>query len=73
MTRAPAGAAGLVVTPGNEDAFGDRFPTQPIAVGRHQVGLVLDDQHAHKFSMLRAGAYRRHIENRIRADNITVP
>jgi zinc D-Ala-D-Ala carboxypeptidase len=26
-------------------AFDDSFPTQPIAVGRHQVGLVLDGRH----------------------------
>jgi D-alanyl-D-alanine carboxypeptidase len=30
---------------GSDDAFDDRFPTQPIAVGRYQVGLVLDDRH----------------------------
>jgi hypothetical protein len=39
----------------------------------HQQGFVLDDQHTHKCSMLRAGAYRRHIEKRIRAGNTTVP
>jgi hypothetical protein len=42
MTRVPAGAADLVAASGNDDAFGDRFPTQPIAVGRCQAGLVLD-------------------------------
>jgi hypothetical protein len=36
------------------------------------IGLVLDDQHTHA-SILRAGAYRRHIENRIRAGNVTSP
>jgi zinc D-Ala-D-Ala carboxypeptidase len=45
MTRAPAGAADLVAATGNDDAFDDRFPTQPIPVGRHQVRLVLDDRH----------------------------
>ena len=30
---------------GGDDAFGDRFPTQPIAVGRCQGGLVLGDHH----------------------------
>jgi D-alanyl-D-alanine carboxypeptidase len=45
MTRAPAGAADLVAATGNYDAFDDRFPTQPIAVGRHQV--VLDGRHTH--------------------------
>jgi D-alanyl-D-alanine carboxypeptidase len=44
-TWAPAGAADLVAATGNDDAFGDRFPTQPIAVGRCQVGLVLGDRH----------------------------
>jgi hypothetical protein len=39
---APAGAAAT----GNHDPFGDRFPTQPIAAGRHQAGLVLDGRHA---------------------------
>jgi D-alanyl-D-alanine carboxypeptidase len=42
MSRVPAGAADLVVATGNDDAFGDRFPTQPIAVGRSQAGIVLD-------------------------------
>ena len=44
-TWAPAGAADLVAVTGNDDAFDDRFPTQPIAVGCHQVGLVLDGRH----------------------------
>jgi zinc D-Ala-D-Ala carboxypeptidase len=40
MTRVPAGAADLVAATGNDygfddDAFDDRFPTQPVAVGRH--------------------------------------
>jgi len=47
MTRAPAGAADLVAATGNDHAFDDRFPTQPIAVGRRQVGLVLDGRHRH--------------------------
>jgi zinc D-Ala-D-Ala carboxypeptidase len=46
-TWAPAGAADLVAATGNHDAFDDRFPTQPIAVGRYQVGLVLHDRHTH--------------------------
>jgi zinc D-Ala-D-Ala carboxypeptidase len=45
MTRAPAGAADLVAAPGNDDPFGDRFPTQPIAVGRYPAGPVLDGRH----------------------------
>jgi zinc D-Ala-D-Ala carboxypeptidase len=45
MTRAPAGAADLVAATGNDGAFDDRFPTQPIAVGHYQVGLVVDDRH----------------------------
>jgi zinc D-Ala-D-Ala carboxypeptidase len=44
-TWAPAGAAELGAAAGDDDAFGDRFPTQPIAVGLHQVGLVLDGRH----------------------------
>jgi zinc D-Ala-D-Ala carboxypeptidase len=43
MTRAPAGATDLIAAAGNY-AFDDRFPTQPIAVGRYQAGLVLDDR-----------------------------
>ena len=39
-TWAPAGAADLVAATGNDEAFDDRFPTQPIAVGRSQVGLT---------------------------------
>jgi hypothetical protein len=46
-TWAPVGAADLVVATHNGDAFDDRRPTQPIAVGRYQVGLVLDDRHTH--------------------------
>jgi zinc D-Ala-D-Ala carboxypeptidase len=30
---------------GGDDAFDDRFPTQPIAVGRGRAGLVLGDRH----------------------------
>jgi zinc D-Ala-D-Ala carboxypeptidase len=45
MTRVPAGAADLVAATGGDDPFGDRFPTQPIAVGRYQGGLVLDGRH----------------------------
>jgi zinc D-Ala-D-Ala carboxypeptidase len=41
MTRAPAGAAYLPAAADHHAAFVDRFPTQPIAVGRRQVGLVL--------------------------------
>ena len=54
------------------DVGGDRFQAQAVADGLGHVGLVLDDQHTHA-SMLRAGAYRRHIENRIRAGNTTLP
>src|SRR5207248_10947482 len=45
-----------------------RLQTMAIADGVRHEGLVLDDQHAHP-SMLRGAAYRRHIENRVRADN----
>ena len=55
------------------DVGGDRFPPQAVTDRLCQVGLVLDDQHAHKLSMLRAGAYRRRIRNHIRAGNITLP
>jgi D-alanyl-D-alanine carboxypeptidase len=41
-TWAPARAADLVAATGDDDAFDDRFPTQPIAVGRYQIGPVLD-------------------------------
>ena len=47
MTRttwAPVGAADHGAATGNDDAFDDRYPTQPIAVGR-QVGLGLDGRH----------------------------
>ena len=53
------------------DVGRDRFQAQAIANGFCQVGLVLNDQHPHA-PMLRAGAYRRHIENRIRVGNITL-
>jgi zinc D-Ala-D-Ala carboxypeptidase len=45
MTRAPGGAAYLVAATGHGAAFDDRFPTQPIPVGRRQAGLVLDDRY----------------------------
>jgi zinc D-Ala-D-Ala carboxypeptidase len=50
MTRAPARAADPVAASGNHDAFNDyafddRFPTQPIAVGRPHVEPVLDGRH----------------------------
>ena len=51
------------------DVGGDRLQAQAVADGLGQIGLVLDDQHTHTSSMLRAGTYRRHIENRIRAGN----
>src|SRR5687767_5429811 len=44
---------------------------QPIADGFCHIGLVLDDQHTHPW-MLRAGAFRPHIKNRIRAGNTTL-
>jgi D-alanyl-D-alanine carboxypeptidase len=44
-TWAPAAGADLRAAIGDADAFDDRFPTQPIAVGRGQVGLVLDHRH----------------------------
>jgi hypothetical protein len=42
-------------------------------VASRSQGLVLDDQHTQKLSTLRAGAYRRHIENRIHAGNTALP
>ena len=45
------------------DVCRDRLQAQAVADGLRHVGLVLDDQHTHA-PMLRAGAYRRHIENR---------
>ena len=54
------------------DVGGDRFQAQAIADGFCQIWLVLDDQHTHTPSMLRAGTYRPYIENRIRADNTTL-
>ncbi len=60
---------GITVT---GDVGRDRFQAQPIADGLCHVGLVLDDQHTHG-PMLRAGAYRRYIENRIRTGNTTPP
>jgi zinc D-Ala-D-Ala carboxypeptidase len=47
MTRAPAGVAERVAATGNDDPFGDRFPTQPIAVRRYQAGPVRNDRHTH--------------------------
>jgi hypothetical protein len=61
--------SGVAVT---GDVRRDRFQAEAIADGVRHVGLVLDDQHAHA-SMLRAGAYRRDIENQIRAGNATLP
>jgi hypothetical protein len=60
--------SGVAVT---GDVCRDRVQTQPIADGFCHIGLVLDDQHTHAV-MLRAGAYRRRIENRIRAGNTTL-
>lgn len=45
-TWTPDRAADLVAATGYDDAFDDCAPTQPIAVGRHQVGLLRDDQPA---------------------------
>ena len=61
--------SGVAVT---GDVGRDRLQAQAVADGFRHVGLVLDDQHAHA-PMLRAGAYRRHIENRIRAGNTALP
>jgi zinc D-Ala-D-Ala carboxypeptidase len=44
MTRAPAGATYLSAAAHHAAAFDDRFPTQPIPVGRHRVGLLVDDR-----------------------------
>ena len=54
------------------DVGRDRLQAQPVADGLRQQGLVLDDQHTHA-PMLRADAYRRRIENRIRAGNTALP
>ncbi len=54
------------------DVRGDRLKTQAITDRFRHIGLVLDDQHAHP-SMLRAGAYRRRIEKRIRPGNTRLP
>jgi zinc D-Ala-D-Ala carboxypeptidase len=43
-TWAPAGATGRVAAT-DDEAFGDRFPTQPIAVGPHRGGLVHGGHH----------------------------
>jgi len=53
------------------DVGGDRLQAQAITDRVGHVGLVLDEQHAHG-SDASAGAYRRHIENHIRAGNATV-
>ena len=45
------------------DVGGDRFEAQAISDGFRHERLVLDDQHTHIDSMLRAGTYRQHIEN----------
>ena len=50
------------------DVCRDRLQAQAVADRVRHQGLVLNEQHAHA-SMLRAGAYRRRIENRIRAGN----
>ena len=54
------------------DVCRDRLQAQAIADGVCHIGLVLNDQHTHA-PMLRAGTYRRRIENRIRAGNTTLP
>jgi hypothetical protein len=45
---APAGVPDPLHATGHADAFDDRFPTQPVAVGRQQVGLVLDSRASHR-------------------------
>ena len=62
--------SGVTVT---GDVGRDRLQAQAIADGFCHVGLVLDDQHTHTRTMLRAGAYRRRIENRIRGGNTAQP
>ena len=54
------------------DVGRDRFQAQAVADRFRHIGLVLDEQYAHA-PRLRAGAYRRHIENRIRAGNTPLP
>ena len=54
------------------DVRRDRLQAQAIADGLCQKGFVLNEQHTHA-PMLGAGAYRRHIENPIRAGNPTLP
>lgn len=61
-TWAPPGAGGPVAALGYDEAFDDRFPTQPIAVGRNQGGLVLDERHArapYDMNRRRSSAHRR--------------
>jgi hypothetical protein len=60
-------SSGVAVT---GDVGGDRLQAEAVAHGFGHVGLVIDDQHTHM--MLRAGTYRRRIEKRIRAGNITL-
>src|SRR5262249_31802231 len=54
------------------DICRDRFQTQAVADRVRHQGLVLDEQDTHA-QMLRACAYRRHIENPKRAGNTTLP
>jgi hypothetical protein len=61
--------SGVAVT---RDVSRDRFQAQAIADGFRHVGLVLNEQHTHAPDA-RAGVYRRHIENPIRAGNTTLP
>src|SRR6185312_12412974 len=54
------------------DVRRDRFQAQPVADRVRHQGLVLDDQHPHA-PIVRAGVYRPHIENGIRAGNTAAP
>ena len=62
----------MVVAAADALGYSPNLQAQAVANRFSHVGLVLDEQHAHP-PMLRAWAYRRRIENRIRAGNTTLP
>jgi hypothetical protein len=56
--------------------FQDAVRSEPGVEGRcgsMSRGLALDNQHAHALGAADPVTYRRHIENRIRAGNTTLP
>jgi hypothetical protein len=56
----------------NRDVCRDRFQAQAVADRLCHVELVLDHQHPHG-PMIRAGVFRRHIQNPKRAGNTGLP